>query len=137
MRIGPEMRSTGEMMVSGKSQEELWSKIASYYGIYTGRPTVIYSDSDAFDHLKRLTAEIKGIYVFNPDQYDQMAERIEFLNNPAFVDISKEINPKVENIKKILLRRGCPIILNEKLFMRLISSQHVAMKARNLTSYQN
>ena len=137
MRIGPEMRSTGEMMVSGKSEEELWSKIASYYGIYTGRPTVIYSDRDSFEYLKRLTAEIKGIYVFNSDHFDQMAERIEFLNNPAFVDISKEINPKVENIKKILLRRGCPIILNERLFIRLISSQHVAMKARNLTSYHN
>ena len=75
--------------------------------------------------------------MFNSDHFDQMAERIEFLNNPAFVDISKEINPKVENIKKILLRRGCPIILNERLFIRLISSQLVATKARNLTSYHN
>jgi hypothetical protein len=47
------------------------------------------------------------------------------------------VNPYLENIKKILLRRGCPIILNERLFIRLISSQHVAMKARNLTSYHN
>ncbi len=137
MRIGPEMRSTGEMMVSGKTQEEMWSKIARHYGMDTYRHAVIYSDKNVSIRIKQLTAGINGIEVFNPDEIEEMIERIEFLNTPTFVDLGGEINLEVENIKKILLRRGCPVILNERLFMRLISSQQVTSKARELTSYHN
>lgn len=137
MRIGPEMRSTGEMMVSGKTEKEMWSKIAKYYGMNLDRPAVIYSDKNSMERIKRLTAEFNRVEVFDSDQYEEMVERIEFLKNPTFVDICKETDPRVEDIKRILLRRGSPIILNERLFMRLISSQQVVMKARELASYHN
>ena len=108
-------------MVSGKSQEEMWSKIARHYGMDTYRHAVIYSDKNVSIRIKQLTAGINGIEVFNPDEIEEMIERIEFLNTPTFVDLGEEINPEVENIKKILQQETFPFFLKFQLMQTFIT----------------
>ncbi|MHB1663346.1 MAG: hypothetical protein ACYCSG_05905, partial [Thermoplasmataceae archaeon] len=137
--IGPEMRSTGEVMVSGLTMEEMWSKIGTYYGMRKASDTkiVVYASQDDVLSLEHVFGKDKRIKMFNTMEYEKMLEFVENERNMVFADLSDANESRKAPLKRTLLRKGIPIILNKRLFLKLIYSIPNGINARESRNYHN
>ncbi len=137
--VGPEMRSTGEVMVSGLTMEELWSKIGTYYGMRKGSDAkiVVYACEDDVLSLEHIFAKDERIKMFNTLEYEKMLEFVDDEKNMVFADLSDVNESRKASLKRTMLRKGIPIILNKRLFLKLMYSIPNGINARESRNYHN
>ncbi|MHB8361958.1 MAG: carbamoyl phosphate synthase preATP-grasp domain-containing protein, partial [Thermoplasmataceae archaeon] len=137
IKLGPEMKSTGETMVSGKTLQELWSKIGLHYGIKPGfrRDVVVFDNGETLFEVNQNHKWISTIRIFNQENLDNMVTYLNLLEKPFFVDLYETYSESLEILKRMLFRKGSTIIVNKRLFLKLLSVESVPVVVREINEY--
>jgi len=163
--LGPEMKSTGEMMMPGKTYEEAIAKVANYMGISNIKSAILTLKDDDKDIGSKIASFLakKGVTLYaTPGTSAYLARkgisnftvyRMEDAREPRIDTIIMERIPQIvintptmtstdqkngNEMRKLCIKYGIPLITNARLAYELIihGSGNTAIAYREISEYQ-
>jgi carbamoyl-phosphate synthase large subunit len=164
--LGPEMKSTGEMMMAGRTYEEAIAKVANYMGISNIKAAILTIKDDDKDIGSEIAGFLAGrgvtlyatpgtsAYLVGKGISNFTIYRMEDAREPRIDTIIKERIPQIvintptmistdqkngNEMRKLCIKYGIPLITNARLAYELLihGSGSTAISYREISEYQS